>query len=587
MIAPNPALPDLPAALANPAAPVVPDDAPFDAGQRQWLNGLLTGLTVLARAANGAGASGNEPSAPATPVSILYGSQSGNCEALSKDLRKAAKAAGFDPKVSELNDVDPAELPALGRVLIVCSTFGEGDPPDNAMKFCEKLAADDAPDLAGLDFAVCGMGDSSYTHFNKTGRDLDARLEQLGATRAADFVACDVDYDDDYATWKSSVFASDAFQAVAGGTAPSNTDASGSDDEPQEKYTKKEPFPATVLEVRNLSGDHSAKEVNHVEISLAGSGLNYDVGDALGLWPTNCTDLVQQVLDAAGFTGREVVELKGEPTNLRAALIDKLDLCTVTAKTHELLGVEGEPVKGRHVLDVLETLETKPQPQQLAEALRPLSPRLYSIASSRAAHPGEVHLTVGAVRYETHGKARKGVASTFLADRCAPGARVGVYLQRSAHFHIPPDDVPLIMIGPGTGIAPFRAFLEERQTHENKGRNWLLFGDQHEADDFLYRGEIEAWLADGTLERFDAAWSRDQAEKVYVQTKMREHGAELWAWLESGAAVYVCGDASRMAKDVDAALHAIVAEHGGMPETQATAYVEQLKADHRYQRDVY
>ncbi|MEM7576310.1 MAG: sulfite reductase flavoprotein subunit alpha [Planctomycetota bacterium] len=588
MIAPNPTLPDLPAGLANPAAPLVPDDAPFDAGQRQWLNGLLTGLTVLARAANGgaAGASGGtELAAPAVPLSILYGSQSGNCEALSKDLRKAAKAAGFDPKVSELNDVEPAELAALGRVLIVCSTFGEGDPPDNAMKFCERIQADDAPELAGLDFAVCGMGDSSYTHFNKTARDLDARLEQLGATRAADFVACDVDYDDDYAAWKESVFASDALINAAG--AASSSDASGDDDEPKEKYTKNEPFAATVLDVRNLNGQGSAKEVNHIEISLAGSGLDYQVGDALGLWPTNCTNLVQHILDAAGLTGREVVTLKAGPMPIRAALLDKLDLCTVTAKTYEVLEIQGQPVPGQHVLDVLETLDPKPAAQQLAEALRPLSPRLYSIASSVNAHPGEVHLTVGAVRYETHGKTRKGVASTFLADRCACGTRVGVYLQRSAHFHIPPDDVPLIMIGPGTGIAPFRAFLEERSTHETPGRNWLFFGDQHEATDFLYRDEIDAWLADGTLERFDAAWSRDQSEKVYVQTKMLEHGADLWSWLDAGAAVYVCGDASRMANDVDAALHTIVAEHGQMSAVDAAAYVEQLKADHRYQRDVY
>ncbi|MEM1026774.1 MAG: flavodoxin domain-containing protein [Planctomycetota bacterium] len=588
MIAPNPTLNELPAALtgpANPAAPIVPDDAPFDVGQRQWLNGLLTGLTVLARAANGAGGATAEPAAPAPPVSILYGSQSGNCEALSKDLRKTAKAAGFEPKVSELNAVNPTELAGLGRVLIVCSTFGEGDPPDNALKFCEKILADDAPDLKDLDFAVCGMGDSSYTHFNKTGRDLDARLEQLGATRVAEFVACDVDYDDDYAGWKSSVFASDAFQ-LAGGAA-STTSSDARDDEPVEKYTKAEPFAATVLEVRNLSGPDSAKEVNHVEISLAGSGLDYAVGDALGLWPINCTELVQTVLDAAGLTGKEVVTLKAGPMPVRAALIDKLDLCTVTAKTLEVLDVDGDPVEGQHVLDVLEALDTPPAAQQLAEALRPLSPRLYSIASSLNAHPGEVHLTVGAVRYETHGKSRKGVASTFLADRCGCGSRVGVYLQRSAHFHIPGDETPLIMIGPGTGIAPFRAFLEERATHDNPGRNWLFFGDQHQASDFLYRDEIEAWLADGTLERFDAAWSRDQAEKVYVQTKMLEHGAELWAWLQAGAAVYVCGDASRMAKDVDAALHEIVERHGDLSADDAAAFVEQLKADHRYQRDVY
>ncbi len=569
----------------NPATPTVPDDAPFTPGQRQWLNGLLTGLTVLSRAAQG-GSGNSQPEAPAVPLTILYGSQSGNCEALSKDLRKHAKASGFAPAVRELNDVALDELPGMGRLVVVCSTFGEGDPPDNAKSFCDAIHADDAPSLAGLDFAVCGMGDSSYTHFNKTGRDLDARLAALGANRVVDFVACDVAYDDDFAQWKSDVFGSAAFQ-VEGATPAAAGDTTG--DEPKERFTKSEPFPATILEVRRLSGDGSAKEVNHVEISLAGSGLDYAVGDALGLWPTNCTELVQELLAMFGFTGREVVQIKADVMSLRAALLDKLDICTVTAKTLEALGVDPatEVPAGTQLLDLLEGIVDQIEPQQLVDALRPLSPRLYSIASSRAAHPGEVHLTVGAVRYETHGRPRKGVASTFLADRCGCGARVGVYLQRSAHFHIPDDDTPLIMIGPGTGIAPFRAFLEERSTHENKGRNWLFFGDQHEADDFLYREEVDAWLADGTLESFTAAWSRDQAEKVYVQHRMAEHGAELWDWLQAGGAVYVCGDASRMAKDVDAALHALIAEHGTMSETDAAAYVEQLKADHRYQRDVY
>ncbi len=576
------------AALTTPSsvAPVVPDDAPFDAGQRQWLNGLLTGLTVLARAAHNSQGGSAELQAPAPPVTVLYGSQSGNCEALSKELRKAARAAGFDPKVSELNAVTPAELSGLGRVLIVCSTFGEGDPPDNAAKFCSQLNTDDAPSLAGLDFAVCGMGDSSYTHFNKTGRDLDARLAELGASRVAEFVACDVDYEDDFAAWKQAVFASEAFASAADNQA-GGAGAAPDDVDPAEKFTKANPFPATALEVRNLSGMNSAKEVIHVELSLAGSGLGYEVGDALGLLPTNCTGLVQQALDAVGLTGREVVSVKGEPMPLRAALLDRLDLCTVTAKTCELLGIEHEVPDGTHAVDLLEQIEAKPEPQQLVEALRPLAPRLYSIASSPNAHPGEVHLTVGAVRYASNGRPRKGVASTFLADRCGCGTKVGVYLQRSAHFHLPADGVPLIMIGPGTGIAPFRAFLEERATREDPGRNWLFFGDQHEADDFLYREQIESWLADGTLDRFDAAWSRDQAEKVYVQDRMLEQGAELWRWLESDAAVYVCGDASRMAKDVDAALHRVVAEHGRMSEADAAAFVDRLKAEHRYQRDVY
>ncbi len=565
-------------------APVLPADAPFDDGQRQWLNGLLTGLTVLARAANNNTATKTD--APTVPLTILYGSQSGNCEALSKNLRKHAAAAGFAPAVKELNDLDPAELPALGRVLILCSTFGEGDPPDNALNFCKKIHADDAPDLAGLTFSVCGLGDSSYTHFNKTGRDLDTRRAELGATRAADFLPCDIDFEDDFAQWKTNVFATDAFK-IEGAVTPESPEQN--DQTPAEKYTKAHPFSATILEIKNLSGENSAKEVNHVELSLVGSGLDYQAGDALGVWPTNCSQLVNEVLAATGFTGREVVTLKAGPMPLRAALLNKLDLVTVTAKTLEVLGIDQTPedTADTHLVDLLETFQPDIQPQQLAEAQRPLQPRLYSIASSPNAHPGEVHLTVGAVRYKTQGKQRQGVASVFLADRCRVGTSVRVYLQRSAHFHLPDDDVPLIMIGPGTGIAPFRAFLQERATHPNPGRNWLFFGDQHEQSDFLYRKEIQHWLANGTLEHFSAAWSRDQTEKIYVQTLMKKHGQELWQWLEQGAAFYLCGDASRMAKDADAALHQLIREHGHMSPDAADAYVQQLKTDRRYQRDVY
>ncbi|BAM04201.1 diflavin oxidoreductase [Phycisphaera mikurensis] len=570
---------------ASPYAPYVPADAPFSEPQRQWLNGLFTGLSVIARAAN-AGGDGKEPEAPAVPLLVAYGSQSGTAEALSKNVRKFAATSGFQPEVKQLNDVEPAELAGFGHVLLLCSTFGEGDPPDNALKFFDKLMADDAPRLEGLHFSVLGLGDSSYAQFNQSGRDLDARLEALGASRAAEAVLCDVAYEDDFDAWKQSVFASEPFAAAGVGTSQAPVDRG---DEAVERYTKSTPFPATLLEVRGLSGPNSKKEVNHVEISLAGSGLDYAVGDALGVWPVNCSEHVSELLAAGGFSGREVVTLKDGPLPLRAALLSKLDVCVVTPKTLEVLNIAAEmsEIEGMHVVDLLERFQPDADAQQLAEALRPLQPRLYSISSSPKAHPGEVHLTVGAVRYETHSRARKGVASTFLADRCGCGAQVGVYLQKSAHFHLPAPEVPLIMCGPGTGIAPFRAFLEERAAAEASGKNWLFFGDQHEADDYLYRDELEAFAAAGVLDRVDLAWSRDGSEKVYVQHLMERAGAELFAWFEEGAAFYICGDASRMAKDVDAALHRVVAEHGGLSEEQAAAYVEKLKGEGRYQRDVY
>ena len=572
---------------ASPYAPYVPSDAPFSEPQRQWLNGLFTGLTVVARAANGGGAGMEvEVEAAAVPLLVAYGSQSGTAEALSKNVRKFAATSGFKAEVRALNDVDPADLAGAGHALLLCSTFGEGDPPDNATKFFDLLMADDAPALDGLHFSVLGLGDSSYAHFNKSGRDLDARLEVLGASRAAEAVLCDVAYEDDFNVWKQSVFASEPFAAAGVGTSQAPVDHG---DEPVERYSKNTPFPATLLEVRGLSGAGSKKEVNHVEISLAGSGLDYAVGDALGVWPVNCSEHVAELLAAGGFSGREVVTLKDGPLPLRAALLSKLDVCVVTPKTLEVLNIEAEMagVEGMHVVDLLEKYQPGAGAQQLAEALRPLQPRLYSISSSPLAHPGEVHLTVGAVRYETHSRARKGVASTFLSDRCGCGAQVGVYLQKSAHFHIPAPDVPLILCGPGTGIAPFRAFLEERAATEAPGENWLFFGDQTEAEDFLYREELEAYAASGVLDRLDLAWSRDGAEKVYVQHLMERAGADLFDWFERGAAFYICGDASRMAKDVDAALHRLIAEHGGLDEAGAVAYIEKLKEEHRYQRDVY
>ncbi|MEM6561300.1 MAG: sulfite reductase flavoprotein subunit alpha, partial [Planctomycetota bacterium] len=423
------------------------------------------------------------------------------------------------------------------------------------------------------------LGDSSYTHFNKAARDLDTALEKLGGKRVTEMVPCDVAYEDDYDGWKQAVFAAEPFQAAAGSGGAISTDAPA---EPTALYTKNTPFGATILDIQNLNGPGSKKEVNHVEISLAGAGvdLDYQVGDALGVWPVNCAEHVEQVLSATGFTGRETVQLKAGPTSLRAALLKHLDICVVTPKTLETLNLDltMEKVEGIHVVDLIETHRPDATPQQLAEALRPLQPRLYSIASSPTAHPGEVHLTVGAVRYQTNGRHRKGVASTFLADRCGCGATLGVYLQRSAHFHLPNDpDAPVIMVGPGTGIAPFRAFLEERDATNAPGRNWLFFGDQHQATDFLYRDQLTDLQNRGVLDRLSLAWSRDTDAKVYVQDKMRESADELKSWIDDGAFFYVCGDASRMAKDVDAALIDIVGA-----ET-----VKQLSADGRYQKDVY
>ncbi|MEM6759496.1 MAG: flavodoxin domain-containing protein [Pseudomonadota bacterium] len=569
-------------AATEPQVDLVPADAPFDEAQRQWLNGLLTGLSAIAAsAAAGAGAD----AAPLAPVNVLYGSQSGNCEGLSKDLRKFAPSQGFEAKVQVLDDITPADLAVMDHVTIVVSTFGEGEAPDNASKFFAALMADGCPAMpASLNYAVCGLGDTSYADFNKCATDIDARLAALGATRAAEAVLCDVDYDDDYGAWKTAVFASEPFaNASAGSAAPAIIDA-----EPAPAFDKNRPFMASLIASDRLSGPDSAKCVNHIEISLAGGGvdLEYDAGDALGVWPVNCPDDVADILGATGLTGKEPVTLKSGPARLRSALSTRLDIATVTPKTLEALGLSEAP-QDAQVLDVLRAVGSV-SAQTLADALRPLQPRLYSIASSPKAHPGEVHLTVGEVRYDLHDRACKGVASTYLGDRLAEGGMVGIYVQKSAHFHLPADDAkPLIMIGPGTGIAPFRAFLEEREARGATGKNWLLFGDQHAACDYLYRDEIEGWAERGVLDHLSLAWSRDGADKVYVQTLLEQRSDEVFAWLEEGAAIYICGDASRMASDVEKALLAIIAKGLGADEAAARAYLDAMAADHRYQRDVY
>ncbi|MEM7624190.1 MAG: flavodoxin domain-containing protein [Planctomycetota bacterium] len=572
---------------ATPPQPVaLPADTPFDADQQKFVEGFLAGVMSV-RNAHAAAA---QPDAPGASLTILYGSQSGNSEALAKQLRKRARKHGFGPDVAALDAFDFDQLGDTQHLLIICSTFGEGDPPDNAMKFTAKLMAGDAPDLSHLEYSVCSMGDRSYTHFCKAGNDLDDRLAELGATRITPRIECDVAYEDDFAAWIENLFTSQILIDAAGEAPVGAVDDEEEDSGGGGGWDKNNPYFAPVLQVENLNAEGSAKEVNHVEIALSGSGLEYEVGDALGLWPTNDPGVVEEILVLTGVTGTDRVLLKGDTFPIRLALQAKLDVATLTQVTLDALGIDGsvEDVKGLHLVDALRKWEPKVPAQGLADALRPLQPRLYSIASSPKAHPGEVHLTVGAVRYQLEGTQRKGVASTFLADRCGFGGRVGVYVHKAPHFHLTDNDgAPVIMVGPGTGIAPFRAFLEERQARQAPGKSWLFFGDQHQATDYLYRDQLAAMRVDGTLTNLSLAWSRDGDEKVYVQDLMRKHADELFAWLEDDGHFYVCGDASRMAGDVDQALRDIIAEHGKLDVAGVQAYMDRLVDEHRYQRDVY
>ena len=564
----------------NAVQSFIPEEAPFDVEQRQWLNGLFTGLYALTRAASG---KSSEPEA-GTALTILFGSQSGTAESLSKDLKKFAKTQGFEAEVAELDSLDPADLASINHLLIIAATFGEGEPTDNAKNFYEKLMSGDAASLpASLNFSVCGLGDSSYPNFNNVATDLDRRLGELGASRAYDLVKCDVAYDDEYASWKAEIFKSAPFASAAGAAQAPEFEEIGP------KFDKNHPFLATLLASDCLNGEGSAKTVNHIEISLAGGGENmgYSVGDSLGVWPINDATLVSEILKASGFSGKETVELKTGPCKLRSALLTKLDIVTAIPLTLETWQTE-LPFADAHIFDLIKKGITDFTPQKLVDGLRPLQPRLYSIASSPKKHPGEVHLTVGEVHYEMDDCAREGVASLFLGKRLPEGGSLGVYVQRSGHFHLPQDDTtPVIMIGPGTGIAPFHAFLEEREMRRATGKNWLFFGDQHQMTDYLYKDELEVWKETGLLTNLSLAWSRDGVDKVYVQHLIEKDGAQFYEWLQEGAAIYICGDASRMAADVDKAIRKVVATHGGLDEAGVDAYMTSLSHDHRYQRDVY
>lgn len=593
--------------------PYIPETAPFTPEQRAWLNGFLAGLFSNA---NAAGAPMPQlpagPAANAEPLTILFGSQTGTAEGLAKKFAKEAEKRGFAPKILALNDHEKANLAGGGKTVIISSTWGDGEPPDNAVNFWSWLSADAAPRLENLHFAVLGLGDKNYSDFCGASKKFDTRLEALGAKRLAPRGECDVDYEAPATAWIDGLWdklkpgSATATPAVGGNGHQPATTEHATRNTGQPAYGKSHPFPAKLLRNILLNKDGSSKEVRHYEIGLNGSGLTYEAGDALGVVPVNCHELVADIITALKARPDDNVKLGDNIISLSEALTHQLD---INKPSQELLAAVAKlapqselaallaPEKrddlkkwlwGRHVIDLLHLL---PEPMSVTEFVKlskKLVPRLYSISSSPKAHPGEVHLTVSAVRYESHGRVRKGVASTFLADRVGDTDYVKVYVQPSHGFKVPANgETPMIMVGPGTGIAPFRAFLEERLATGAKGKNWLFFGDQTRASDFLYEEQLTAWQKDGFLTRLDLAFSRDQAEKIYVQTRMLENGAELWSWLEAGAHFYVCGDASRMAKDVDAALHTIIEKHGGKSADEAKAYVAKLKSDKRYQRDVY
>lgn len=583
----------------------IPENAPFSPEQARNLEAVFKDLKpeqIHWLANFFGGQSGAAGSAKKPKLTVLYGSESGNSENLASQTAKQAKQLGFKADLVNMADTTPEKVATAENLLVLVSTWGEGDPPETATDFHTAFMADNAPSMSGIRFSVLGLGDTSYEHFCKMGKDFDAQLEKLGGERIFERADCDVDFDDSYAAWlDGSLGALVKTAAPATGTLESTAPVEA---EPTQ-YSRKNPFPAELKERVLLNGQGSAKETIHLEFNLEGSGLHYNVGDSLAVIPHNATDVVEAVLEASKLDPAESVTLKDENFTLQEALTSQLDLTALSkpvlnryneiAQSKDLDAIINDKeallkfIEGRDLADLLNTYPASElKAQTLVECLRKLPPRLYSIASSLKAHEEEVHLTVGVVRYDSHGRARKGVCSTYLADRIQPGETASVFVTPNKNFKLPENpEIPIIMVGPGTGIAPFRAFIEERAATGATGENWLIFGDQHYQTDFLYQLEWQDYLKDGLLTKLDVAFSRDQPHKVYVQDRMRENSKALFEWLQKGAVFYVCGDASRMAHDVDQALHEIVAQEGELSEEAAAEYVKALKSEKRYLRDVY
>ncbi|RVU78324.1 sulfite reductase subunit alpha [Pantoea dispersa] len=581
--------------------PYIPEDAPFNGEQKYWLAGFLAGLhsrlLVLEdkQTAPAAGASAT------TQLHILFGSQTGNAEALAQTAAKAARAKGLVPVVQALGEVDLDVFATMRHVLIVTSTYGEGEMPDNAQLFWQAISASTAPRLEQMHFAVLAIGDTGYDGFCQAGKFIDMRLEQLGAKRVADRIDCDIDYEEPSSEWIGSAMPQFAASAGSSGTvlesAPEAPVIPGSN--------KQNPYAAALVTNKRLSGEQSAKDIRHFEFDLSDSGLKYEAGDALGVIPVNDAGLVSLLLSE--LKADYETPVPGFDRNLGDLLTYQFEISEPSRKLIEWVGQHTTNQELLHVLqhddkdtlanwlwgkDTLDLLQLELKRSlsvpELVAMLRPLQHRAYSISSSSKAHPNQVHLTIASVRYHSGGRERKGVCSTYLAERVRRGEKPAIFISPNKAFRVPANNnAPLIMVGPGTGIAPFRAFLQERQATGAEGKNWLFFGDQHQEHDYIYADELAGWQQSGLLTHLDLAFSRDQEEKIYVQNRMLEKGAELYAWLQEGAYFYVCGDASRMAKDVDAALYEVVRQFGGLSSERAAAYIDQLKKDKRYLRDVY
>ena len=566
----------------------------FTPTQLAWVSGYFWGVL---NQQSGAAVAAPAPAAEVPTITLISASQTGNARRVAEALRDDLLAAKLNVKLVNSGDYKFKQIAAEKLLVVVTSTQGEGEPPEEAVALHKFLFSKKAPKLDGTAFAVFGLGDTSYEFFCQSGKDFDSKLAELGAERLLDRVDADVEYQAAAAEWRARVV--EALKARAPVAAPAQLATSGAvNDIHTSPYTKEAPLTATLSVNQKITGRNSEKDVRHIEIDLGDSGLRYQPGDALGVWYQNDPQLVKEL------KGDEPVTVEGKTLPLSEALQWHFELTVNTAtivenyatltRSESLLPLVGDKAQLQQyaaatpIVDMVRFSPAQLDAEALIGLLRPLTPRLYSIASSQAEVESEVHVTVGVVRYEIEGRARAGGASSFLADRVEEDGEVRVFIEHNDNFRLPANpETPVIMIGPGTGIAPFRAFMQQRAADGAQGKNWLFFGNPHFTEDFLYQVEWQSYVKEGLLTRIDLAWSRDQQQKIYVQDKLREQGAELWRWINDGAHIYVCGDANRMAKDVENTLLEVIAEYGAMDAEAADEFLSELRVERRYQRDVY
>ena len=572
----------------------------FTPTQLAWVSGYFWGVL---NQQPGAAVVAPAQAAEVPSITLISASQTGNARRVAEALRDDLLAAQLNVKLVNAGDYKFKQIASEKLLVVVTSTQGEGEPPEEAVALHKFLFSKKSPKLTDTAFAVFGLGDTSYEFFCQSGKDFDNKLAELGGERLLDRVDADVEYQAAAAEWRARVV--EVLKARAPAAAPSQLIASGSVNEIHTSpYTKEAPLTATLAVNQKITGRDSEKDVRHIEIDLGDSGLRYQPGDALGVWYQNDPALVKELVELLWLTGEEPVTVDGKTLPLAEALEWHFELTVNTGnivenyatltRSESLLPLVGDKAQLQHyaattpIVDMVRFSPAQLDAQALVDLLRPLTPRLYSIASSQAEVESEVHVTVGVVRYDIEGRARAGGASSFLADRVEEDGEVRIFIEHNDNFRLPANpQTPVIMIGPGTGIAPFRAFMQQRAAEGAEGKNWLFFGNPHFTEDFLYQVEWQSYVKEGVLSRIDLAWSRDQQQKVYVQDKLREQGAELWRWINDGAHIYVCGDANRMAKDVEQTLLEVIAEFGAMDAEAADEFLSELRVERRYQRDVY